>query len=101
MSLVTAALYWLPQEGADAITLQGSNFVTDTAAVLLCPPPVSDHAERPTTVIAFVYCRHGTLGSRSVRSRTQHSWEHAQTTFAHITEITNDSAIYFVDASKT
>jgi hypothetical protein len=71
ISLVTAALYWLPQEGADPIALQGGDFVADAAAVLLRPPPVSDHAERPTTVIAFVYCRHGTLGTRSVRSRTQ------------------------------
>ena len=71
MSLVIAALYWLPQEGADPIALQGGNFVADAAAVLLRPPPVSDHAERPTTVIAFVCCRHGTLGSRSVRSRTR------------------------------
>ena len=75
MSLVTVALNWLPQEGADAIALQGGNFVADVAAVLLCPPPISDHAERPTAVIAFIFCRHGTLGSRSVRSRTQHSWE--------------------------
>ena len=71
MSLVIAALYWLPQEGADSIALQGGSFVAEAAAVLLRPPPVSDHAERPTTVIAFVCCRHGTLGYRSVRSRTQ------------------------------
>lgn len=70
-SIIIAVLCWLSQEVADPIALQGSNFVADAAAILLGPPPVSDHAERSTTVIAFVCCRHGTLGSSSVRPRTQ------------------------------
>ena len=68
-------LHEFPQKGANALALGSGDVIAGTAAVLLCPPPVPNHTERPTTVITFSYCRHGTLGSLSVRSRTQHSSE--------------------------